>query len=75
MGVIVNKEHEKNTDLSERIAADLRAKVQSSSQISDVDLAEDIDYGKDLKKTSRFGWIWIVLIVLALLSLVMIATI
>ena len=75
MGVIVHKEQERNSELNDRIAADLRAKAQTETDISDVDLAEDNDYTKDLKKTSRFGWIWIVLIVLAIISLILIVTI
>ena len=69
MGIIVHKETERNTELNDRIAADLRARAQESSQISDPDLAEDVDYTKDLKKTGRFGWVWAVLVVLALISL------
>ena len=75
MGVIVNKK-ESQDELTRRINADLRAKAEEKSEItkdgSDVDLAEDVEYLKDLKKTGRFGWVWIVLIVLAILSLVVI---
>ena len=72
MGVIVNKEQEKNSELSRRIDADLREKALKAtrSRNGDVDLAEDAEYLKDLNKTSRFGWVWIVLIVLAILSLI-----
>ena len=74
MGVIVNKENSKNDELSRRIDADLREKLSGNSQISgeDPDLAEDAEYLKDLKKTGRFSWIWAVLIVLAILSLILI---
>ena len=72
MGVIVNKEQEKNSELSRRIDADLREKALKTTRgrNGDVDLAEDAEYLKDLNKTSRFGWVWIVLIVLAILSLI-----
>lgn len=71
MGVIVNKENEKNNELSRRINADLRARaVQSAQAEGSPDLAEDAEYLKDLKKTSKFGWVWAVLIVLAILSLI-----
>lgn len=70
MGVIVNKENEKNTELSKRISADLRAKATEAKE--DVDLAEDAEYLKNLRKTSKFGWVWVVLIVLAILSLIFI---
>lgn len=70
MGVIVHKEQDRNTELNERITADLRERAQRSSGISDPDLAGDAEYIVDTKATSRFGWIWFVLIGLALLSLV-----
>lgn len=72
MGVIVNKEQEKNSELSRRIDADLREKALKATRgrNGDVDLAEDAEYLKDLNKTSRFGWVWVVLIVLAILSLI-----
>lgn len=73
MGIIVNKDEEKDNRLTDRINADLRVKMaESSNQAEDPDLAEDTDYVKDLKKTSKFGWVWIVLIILALISLVII---
>ena len=75
MGIIVHKETERNSELNDRIAADLRERAQETSQISDPDLVEDTDYTKDLKKTSRFGWIWMVLVVLALASLAFIVLI
>lgn len=71
MGIIVHKETERNTELNDRIAADLRARAQENA-LEDPDLVEDSDYTKDMKKTGRFGWVWVVLIVLALISLVFI---
>ncbi len=72
MGVIVNKKEDQDK-LTQRINADLRAKSIDTTQIAgneDPDLIEDSDYVKDMKKTGKFGWIWIVLIVLALLALI-----
>ena len=72
MGVIVNKK-DNDSELSRRITADLRAKAMETVDVEgadDVDLAEDAEYLRDLKKTGRFSWIWIVLIVLAILSLI-----
>lgn len=71
MGVIVNKENQ-NDELSRRINADLRAKAVAMAEDDDVDLAEDAEYLRDLKKTGRFGWVWILLVTLAILSLVII---
>ena len=73
MGVIVNKQNEQNDELSRRINADLRAKAVENAKVDDngdVDFAEDAEYLKDLKKTGKFSWIWAVLIVLAILSLI-----
>lgn len=72
MGIIVHKEQDKNVELSERIAADLRARAQQTTKISDPDLAEDVDYIKNLQKTSKFGWIWFVLLAVGLIFLVLI---
>lgn len=71
MGVIVNKEN-KNDELSRRINADLRTKMGGTGVIDGdtPDLVDESEYVKDFKKTSRFGWVWIVLIILAILSLI-----
>ena len=50
--------------------------MAETSKISDdPDLIEDSEYIKDMKKTGKFGWIWIVLIVLALMSIISIVLI
>ena len=74
MGVIVHKETERKSELNDRIAADLRTRAKMEEQ-EDPDLVEDADYIRDLKKTGSFGWIWFVLIALALVSLIFIITI
>ena len=74
MAVIVNKEDDKNSELSRRIDADLREKMASSSKTvaknTDLDFSEDAEYMKDLKKTGKFGWVWIMLVGLVLVLLV-----
>lgn len=83
MAVIVNKNDDKNDELTRRINADLRAKMYETSgggdddyddgsglKRKDPDFAEDSEYIKNFKKTSRFGWVWVVLIVLAILSII-----
>lgn len=70
MGVIVNKENQQDDELSRRITADLRAKAVQEDEGDDVDMVEDARYLKDLQKTNKFGWVWIVLIVGAILSLI-----
>lgn len=71
MAVIVTKD-DHDTELQKRITADLRNKAvaEEKKKKKSPDLAEDSEYLKDTKKTSRFGWIWMVLIVLAILSLI-----
>ena len=71
MGVIVNKE----TELTRRISADLRARAVAEEKSKDPDFAEDSEYVKDFKKTGSFGWVWFVLVALALISLIIIVTI
>ena len=72
MGVIVNKEQEKDDVLTRRINADLRTKAKECADVDGIDLAEDAEYLKNTNKTGRFAWVWVVLIVLAILSLVLI---
>lgn len=69
MGVIVNKENQ-NDELSRRITADLRAKMEETEQEEggkDPDFVEDSDYTKDLNKTSKFTWVIIVLGIIAVI--------
>ena len=74
VGVIVSKDQDQ-TKLQKRITADLhnRAKATNNGGTSkDPDFAEDSAYVKGLKKTGRFSWVWIVLIVLAIIALIII---
>lgn len=75
MGIIVSKNNEENSKLNERITADLRERAQKTTLGEDPDLVEDSDYAKDLKKTGKYTWVWIVLVILAIISLVVIALI
>lgn len=74
MGIIVNKEHNQDNELSRRIDADLRAKLTGNTREDEnepkTDFTDDTDYMKDYKKTGRFGWLWVVLIVLAIIALI-----
>ncbi|MBR3270173.1 hypothetical protein IKG07_02915 [Candidatus Saccharibacteria bacterium] len=75
MGIIVNKEDNKNADLERRISADLRAKAVETFDDGEVtDFASDSEYIRETTKTNRFAWVWVVLIVLAIISLVIIFT-
>jgi hypothetical protein len=74
MGVMVNKETSKRTELTDRIAADLRTRARQDSN-DDPDLVEDSDYVRNYNKTGKFSWVWAVLIIFALISAVLIVTI
>ena len=69
MAMIITSNQEKDSRLKQRISADLRQRAQSSDQ-SDPNFVEDANYLKDTKKTGKFTWVWVILIVLALISLV-----
>lgn len=75
MAVIVNKEDDKNVELSRRISADLREKMEESSKIGDADpdFAEGSEYVKDFSKTGKFAWIWLVALVVAVIIIVAIS--
>ena len=79
MGIIVNKNNQKNDELSRRIDADLRERaLRASGMVGDEeipDFAEDLEYVKDFKKTGRFSWVWMVLIILAIISIISIVMI
>ncbi len=68
MGQMMTNDYERNTDLNRRITADLRNKMQSAERETP-DLAEDAAYLKDTEKTGKHSWFWIVLVVLAIISL------
>ncbi|MBR2600957.1 hypothetical protein IKE07_02370 [Candidatus Saccharibacteria bacterium] len=70
MGIMVSKSNEENSRLNDRIAADLRARAAETERGQDPDLVEDSDYAKDLKTTGKYTWIWVVLVILAIISIV-----
>ena len=73
MGIVVNKEDNKNQDLERRISADLRAKAVEAAPDGEVtDFENDSEYIKNTKKTGKFAWVWAILIVLAIVALVII---
>ena len=66
----------KHSQLQDKITADLREKAQRTSRADgDPDLVEDSNYTKNLKKTGRFSWVWFVLVLLAVLSVIVILVI
>lgn len=67
MGIMVSKEDD-NSELDRRITADLRTRAQTQRH-HDPDYVDDAAYVENTKKTGRFTWIWIVLVVLAIISI------
>ena len=74
MGIIVNKNQQMDNELTRRIDADLRGKALKSTgengNNETPDFAEDSEYVKNFKKTSKFGWVWIILIILAIVGII-----
>ena len=71
MGIMVTKDND-DTELSKRINADLRTSAVATSDSYETDLVESSEYLKETAKTGRFAWIWMILGILALISLVFI---
>lgn len=69
MGIMVSKDLESKSELNRRISSDLRMRNQSMGQRSDPDFEEDSAYIEGTKKTGKFTWVWVVLIILAVFSL------
>ena len=67
MGIMVEKD-EQRSQLGERITADLRERTQSTSDQEDYDI-EDSALLEGTQQSTRAGWFWITLVVLALISL------
>ncbi|MBR2837046.1 hypothetical protein IKE79_01670 [Candidatus Saccharibacteria bacterium] len=74
MGIMVNKDFEAKDELTRRINADLKAKMEAQSKDSgerkDPDLVEDSEYAKDFSKTGRYAWVWVALGILVVAGLV-----
>lgn len=75
MGIMTTNDLDRDTELNRRISADLRSRAQSMEKRSDPGFAEDSTYIEGTKKTGKFTWIWIVLIILAIISLICIVVV
>ena len=53
MGIIVTKDDDKNADLTRRINADLRAKMEEQSKMEDPDFVEGSAYMEDFLKNLK----------------------
>jgi hypothetical protein len=74
MGVMVTKDEDDNRALSRRINADLKEKVERAQLADgeDPDFMANSEYFEQYEKTGPFGWVWFVLVILAVASLVFI---
>jgi len=70
MAIIMNKEMEKRSELTDRVNANLREREAQTSRDAKTDFTEG--YGKDMKKSGKFSWVWFLLILLAAVSLIVI---
>lgn len=72
MGIMLSKEDDKNANLSRRIDADLRSRMEASAKLEngETDAVDDSEYTKDLKKTGKFAWVPLVIIVAGVIMLV-----
>jgi len=68
------RQDEQRTKLQERVAAELRdkAKTRAGLENNTPDGVEDSNYLKDTKSTTSLAWVWIVIVILAVASLVFI---
>ena len=73
---MVSKKDDVTDELTRRINADLREKMNASSKPvgdkEDPDYVEDSDYVRDLKKTGKYSWIWIVGVVIVVAVLIVV---
>lgn len=53
MGIMVTKDDDKNAELSRRINADLKAKMEATSKIEDPDFIEGSAYMEDFLKKMK----------------------
>lgn len=74
MAIMMTKEDDQNMDLTRRIDADLREKMEvtSRSAAEDPDFTEGSEYVKDFKKTGKFAWIWAVVGIVAVVALIIV---
>ena len=72
MGIIVNKEMEKRSELSDKVSSSLRERAERTSGEAKTDFVKGSEYSKGLKGSGKFSWIWFVLILLAAISLLVI---
>lgn len=68
MGIDITNNAHRNSQLNQRISADLRQRTQTMANVEPEDISDDVEV-EGTKKTGKFTWVWIVLIILAIISL------
>ena len=74
MGIMVSKDTQHSSEMNRRISSDLRNRAELAQEYDD-EYDDGYDDDRNTKKTSRFGWVWILLIILAVISLICIIAI
>ena len=72
---MLQKEDDKNIELTRRINADLRAKMAATSKAEDYetpDFTEDSAYVKDLEQTHKYAWVWGIVVIIAVIILIVV---
>ena len=72
MAIIMNKETEKRSELTDRVSTSLKERERRESLEAETDFVEGSAYGENMKKPGRFAWVWFVLILGAVVSLLII---
>lgn len=77
MGIMMSKDLRDSDELSRRISADLRERAQASKdedpdEADKGNFSDDIDKIPETKKTGRFAWLWLVLFIAAIISVILI---
>ena len=70
MGIMMTKKTEDKSELNRRISSDLRARAVNTNIYDDDEYDDEVSERDERKKTGRFAWVWIILIVLAIISLI-----
>jgi len=68
------KQNEQRSELQERLAAELREKAKARAEIdaTSPDGVSDSQYLKDTKATTSLAWVWVVILIFAIIALAMI---
>ncbi len=72
MAIIMNKETEKRSELTNRVTTSLQERARQTGREAETDFVDKSEYRKNLKRSGRFSWVWFVLILLAIVSLLII---